>query len=145
MSYVQEHPIAESWLTQNITEATVRYAEELAKHLSRGNKDKKVLSLTTNQLRKFFGSVKQLQMKTELKGYNQSEMVMLKPKLAYAVGRSHKSNTSYKVFKIDDFRSVIDNAIDIVNGSANKELAFKNFIQFFEAIVAYHKVYGKDK
>ena len=83
-------------------------------------------------------------MNVELSGYNESEMVMLKPKLAYAAGRSHKNNSSAKVFKIDDFREVIDQAIDIVNGSSNKELAFRNFIQFFEAIVAYHKVYGKD-
>lgn len=144
MSYVQEHPITESWLTQNITEDTVWYAEELAKHLSQGRREDRVLPLTTSQLRKFFGSVKQLQMTTELKGYNPSEMVMLKPKLAYAAGRSHKNNTSFREFRIDDFRNVIDKAVDIVNGSANKELAFKNFIQFFEAIVAYHKVYGKD-
>ena len=144
MSYSKEHPINENWLTNKVTEETVQYAEELAKHLSKGNKDERIQALTTSQLRKFFGAVKQLQMNVELYGYQESELVMLKPKLAYAAGRSHKNNSSFRTFKIDDFRDVIDKAIDIVNHSTDKKLAFDNFIQFFEAIVAYHKVYGQD-
>jgi CRISPR type III-A-associated protein Csm2 len=35
-------------------------------------------------------------------------------------------------------------AMDIVNRSKDRDNAFKNFINFFEAIVAYHKRYGKD-
>jgi CRISPR-associated protein Csm2 len=143
-SYSKKHPIDESWLTNKVTEDTVQYAEKLAQHLSEGSKNEKIQALTTTQLRKFFGAVKQLQMNVELYGYQESELVMLKPKLAYAAGRCHKNNSSFQTFKIDDFREVIDKAIDIVNHSTDKDLAFKNFIQFFEAIVAYHKVYGQD-
>ena len=81
--------------------------------------------LTTNQLRKFFGEVKRQQ----LQGYNASSFVMLKPKLAYAVGRADKNN------KIVDFYKVISKAMDHVKNEAQ----FRNFVQVFEAIVAYHK------
>ena len=89
--------------------------------------------LTTNQLRKFFGEVKRLQMQ----GFDKSSLLMLKPKLAYAVGRANKDNNQNSPQpKINDFYRVISDAIDKVQDENN----FKNFIQIFEAIVAYHKV-----
>ena len=70
-----------------------------------------------------------------MKGYIESEFVMLKPKLAYAVGRAKKNS------KIKDFYDVMSDAIDKVTQSSDKKKAFKNFISVFEAIVAYHKKY----
>ena len=55
--------------------------------------------------------------------------VLLKPKLAYAVGRADRNS------KIKDFYLTISNLMDLVKD----EKTFKNFIQVFEAIVAYHK------
>ena len=129
--------IPSSEITDKVTEKTVQFAEKFGEYLGtddvastpQGGKRKEKTKLTTNQLRKFFGEVKRQQ----LQGYNESSFVMLKPKLAYAVGRD-KENT-----KIKDFYEVMSKLIDLVDN----EEQFKNFIKVFEAIVAYHKKYEK--
>lgn len=119
--------ISEKEITDKVTEATVKFAEEYGKFLT--SHDESGKPLTTNQLRKFFGEVKRQQMV----GFNKTDIVLLKPKLAYAVGRD-KENT-----KIKDFYEVMSKLIDLVDN----EEQFKNFIKVFEAIVAYHKKYEK--
>lgn len=130
-------------ITEKVTNETVEFAKKFGAYLGKDDKrigiDKKgkeieinEARLTTNQLRKFFGEVKRQQMS----GYDETDFVLLKPKLAYAVGRAKNANA-----KINDFYHVISNAIDCVK-SDNKEESekrFKNFIKIFEAIVAYHK------
>jgi CRISPR type III-A-associated protein Csm2 len=123
-------------ITGTITEATVKFAEEFGRYLGKNAKEtfigrdgrertETIAKLTTNQLRKFFGEVKRQQMN----GYNATDFVLLKPKLAYAVGRTKGKS------KIADFYEVMSFAIDHVKEEAH----FKNFIKIFEAIVAYHK------
>ncbi len=121
--------ISEKEITDKVTEATVKFAEEYGEYLTKDDKGGK--PLTTNQLRKFFGEVKRQQMV----GFNKTDIVLLKPKLAYAVGRD-KENT-----KIKDFYEVMSKLIDLVDN----EVQFKNFIKVFEAIVAYHKKFEKGK
>ncbi|MDD2387590.1 MAG: type III-A CRISPR-associated protein Csm2 [Bacteroidales bacterium] len=127
--------IPEKEITDKITKTTVDFAEDFGKHLGTDDKDgHKTLraKLTTSQLRKFFGEVKRQQMI----GYNETDFILLKPKLAYAVGRATGSNP-----KINDFYNVITDAIDKVK----TEKHFKNFIKIFEAIVAYHKAAEESK
>lgn len=128
-------------ITEKITSVTVDFAKEFGEHLGtddttkeNGTSRPKVVreKLTTNQLRKFFGEVKRQQMK----GYNETDFILLKPKLAYAVGRANGKNP-----KIKDFYKVISNAIDYVHD----EKSFRNFIKIFEAIVAYHKATEENK
>jgi CRISPR-associated protein Csm2 len=116
--------IPETEITDKITEETNKFAKEFGSYLC--EKENNRVTLSTNQLRKFFGEVKRQQMH----GYDPTNFILLKPKLAYAVGRA-KGNDP----KIRDFYKVICDAIDKVNN----EKQFKNFIQIFEAIVAYHK------
>lgn len=116
--------IPSSEITIGVTEETVQFAECFGRYLTDGDSRNKT-NLTTNQLRKFFGEVKRQQ----LQGYKESSFVMLKPKLAYAVGRADKDN------KIKDFYKVISDAMSYVHN----EEQFKNFVKIFEAIVAYHK------
>lgn len=149
MSYLNDHPVNEKWFQEKVSNETVEYAEVFAKHLVEEEKIPNsssyvVLPLTTSQLRKFFGAMKSIQMDFSVNGYNESEFVMLKPKLAYAVGRVRQKNSKSKARRIEDFAEVITFAMDIVNRSKEKDIAFRNFISFFEAIVAYHKRYGKD-
>ena len=70
-------------LANKVTEETVDFAKRFGKFLTEG--DKKT-SLTTNQLRKFYGEVKRLQMRKfdDIK----TDFILLKPKLAYSVGRA---------------------------------------------------------
>ena len=135
--------IPESEITEKITNATVDFARQFGSYLGKDDKrkdvdkngrerDVKESKLTTSQLRKFFGEVKRQQMS----GYDETNFVLLKPKLAYAVGRAKAPNA-----KINDFYKVIANAIDKVHN----EQQFKNFIKIFEAIVAYHKAAEESK
>ena len=139
-----------SWIRDEITPETVDFAEAFGRKLASNGKRKEKryikkenrevdieieeVKLTTSQLRKFFGEVKRQQ----TIGYQESSFILLKPKLAYAVGRVKDGR---KYYKIEDLYNVLSNAIDIVVSpeTKDKEKAFRNFIAFFEAIVAYHK------
>ena len=125
-----------SEITGKITTKTVEFAKEFGSYLGtdvkNGFKDE-AAKLTTNQLRKFYGEVKRQQMH----GYSETDFVLLKPKLAYAVGRTNTNRKS----KITDFYEIMSIAIDEVKSEAH----FKNFIKIFEAIVAYHKAAEEKK
>lgn len=128
--------IPQKEIKEKVTNETVIFAKEFGGYLGTsdmGNNGRPLGNqLTTNQLRKFFGEVKRQQMQ----GYNETDFVLLKPKLAYAVGRAKGQNP-----KIKDFYKVMSNAIDQVKD----EKQFKNFIKIFEAIVAYHKAAEENK
>lgn len=122
--------IPQSEIKEKVSEVAVKFAKDFGIYLGRGDN-----KLTTNQLRKFFGEVKRQQMQ----GYDKTDFILLKPKLAYAVGRA--KNVRGQSPKIKDFYEVISNAIDLVQNESH----FKNFIKIFEAIVAYHKAAEESK
>ena len=146
--------IPENAIREAVNKEAVKFAEDFGKYLALPDKFKEtnqrtgktfdiaVKPLNTNQLRKFFGDVKRQQ----LRGYEESSFILLKPKLAYAVGRANdKDKNSYN--KLTDFAKVISNGIDVVTSdqTADKEKSFENFISIFEAIVAYHKAEAVEK
>ena len=133
MSWDKNDMISKQEIQEKVTDVTVLFAEKFGNYLA--EKEDQAEPLTTSQLRKFFGEVKRQQMT----GYDDTEFVMLKPKLAYAVGRAKQNGRKGKYQKIEDFYSVMADAIDKVEASTDKPKAFKNFITAFEAIVAYHK------
>lgn len=103
-------------------------------------------NLTTSQLRKFFGEIRRIQALSTVtkedgsqeKAFDKTDILMLKPKLAYSVGRADAS----KEPKIKEFYEELSKGIDQVDSYAH----FINFVKIVEAIVAYHKAYGgKDK
>lgn len=124
-----------------VTNATVEFAKEFGEHLAK--EEYAEAPMTTSQLRKFFGEVKRQQ----LIDFDSTKFAMLKPKLAYAVGRAKqnakKKNNQYQYQKIEDFYVVMEDAIDKVLKSSDKDKAFRNFTTAFEAIVAYHKASEK--
>ena len=138
MAWDKNKLIPSAEIQEKVTQESVRFAEDFGKELAKAEYDAE--PLTTSQLRKFFGEVKRQQMMTE---FNETEFIMLKPKLAYAVGRAKQNGRKGKKQKIEDFYWVMADAIDKVMDSADKEKAFKNFITIFEAIVAYHKAAEK--
>lgn len=137
MSWNKNDLIPKEEIQNKVTDVTVQFAEKFGKYLAVDDFDAE--PLTTSQLRKFFGEVKRQQMM----GYNETEFTMLKPKLAYAVGRAKQNGRKNKAQKIEDFFNVITDAIDKVLSSPDRAKAFKNFITAFEAIVAYHKAAEK--
>ncbi len=122
----------DSEIVNRVTEKTVQFASEFGHYLATdgverlpNGRSETIAKLTPSQLRKFFSEVKRQQMQ----GYDPTRFILLKPKLAYAVGRAGHNS------KMTDFYRVMSSAINLVND----RVSFKNFIDFFEAIVAYHK------
>ena len=117
-------------IKEKITEATVKFAERFGEYLARDDSSNGgSRAMTSSQLRRFYGEVKRQQVK-----YDMSDFVLLKPKLAYAVGRD-------KGTKIVDFYKVMTEAMSQVSN----EQEFGRFVKVFEAIVAFHKANSKEK
>lgn len=115
-------------------EKLVHWAEKIGKELAG--------DLTTSQIRNFFGIVRRIESTVEearrktpgtetfrLPDEAYRQLMLLKPKLAYQSRRSD----GWGVRKLSE---ILTPAIDHVGRDAGH---FKNFVDFFEAILAYHK------
>ena len=128
------------WITNGIEPETIKWAEEFANDLAKerkefiNGKEKKISAMSTSQLRKFFGEIKRIQALDFDKSEVKDDILMLKPKLAYAAGRDEGKS------KIGDFYKKMSIGLDAIEPK-NKE-HFRNFVKIFEAIVAYHKAAG---
>lgn len=125
------------WVHNPITPEVVKWCDSFGKFLAPqdGGNDKK--ALTTSQLRRFFGEVKRIQMQKE---YDMASIAMLNPMLAYAVGRD-KDKYGVSKTRIAEFQEEISKAVSAIR-TDHKQEDYDNFINIFEAIVAYHKYYG---
>jgi CRISPR-associated protein Csm2 len=108
---------------------TVRYAQDIGERLA--------TQLTSSQIRNVFTTARQIEMNWPVRPESRDEvrpairqLVMLKPKLAYQASREQKGGIGMKVL-----RDLLNSAIDLVGD--NRE-HFQNFMDFFEAILAYH-------
>ncbi|MEC4748352.1 type III-A CRISPR-associated protein Csm2 [Methylomicrobium sp. Wu6] len=104
----------------------VKFAEDLAKEIVR--------DVSTSQIRNAYGTVKKLEMQSGFNDKSLRELLLLKPKLAYARGRSQRKDT-FK--KLEDALGAAIDAVDV-----KQPETFKRFCNFFEAILAYHKANG---
>ncbi len=109
----------------------VAYADSLARDIA----DKKN-GVTTSQIRNVYGTVKKLEMQHEFTNKEHRQLLLLKPKLAYARGRADKGNKD----AFEKLETALGVAIDAVD--VKQPETFKRFCQFFEAILAYHKAHG---
>lgn len=120
--------------SQTGAKALIEAAETLGKELSR--------ALSTSQIRAIFGEVRSIQATWE-SGNAQREralrrLILLKPKMAYRARRERGQG-------VEQLRKVLDAAIDQVLAASDeneKNNRFQRFVEFFEAILAYHKAYG---
>lgn len=90
--------------------------------------------MKNTQLRSFFEVIKKLQRNKEWKDIK-PEFILLKPRMAVRVGRG----------KVEEgFFKVIVAAMDKIEVENEKETMqnYKIFVEFFEAIIAYHKYLG---
>jgi CRISPR-associated protein Csm2 len=95
--------------------------------------------LTTSQLRRFFGEIRRIEADYDnLK----DDIVLINPKLAYAVGRdldkSGRSKTKIKEF----YEEIKSGLLFIRYNTENQEKDFKRLVKVVEAIVAFHKYHG---
>jgi CRISPR-associated protein Csm2 len=108
----------------------VKDAEQLGGDLKRGR-------LETNQVRKFLDAVKRIKANlidettTDKEQFEiiKVDIVLLKPKLAYAAARQKSA---------EPLQAVLDISIDRVHNL----LDFERLVQFVESIIAYHKAAG---
>ena len=111
------------WILNEADKELIIYAEKAGKFMAQNQ-------LTNSKIRSIYGEIKRIQM-----GDFEKEKVsfyLLKPKVAYALGRDPK-NEGLILFK-----KIFDHCYSYVNDSKS----FVNFSRFLEAILAYHKAFG---
>ncbi|MCS7250203.1 MAG: type III-A CRISPR-associated protein Csm2 [candidate division WOR-3 bacterium] len=109
------------------------YAEELGKRFKEPlvyrderNQKRTEKELSTSQIRNILDEIQRISPKEDFK----TKLHLLRPKLAYSAGR-HRG-------RVKEFREVVEEAIKYIENQNH----FKNFRNFIEAIVAYHRYYG---
>lgn len=116
-----------------LTEGLQKYPiRELVKHAEEFGPYLKQQRLETNQVRKFLDAVNRLKADLSETGEFakiETEVVLLKPKLAYAAARQKAAKP------LGDVMSV---AIDKVHSKED----FERLVQLIESIIAYHKAEG---
>ena len=110
-------------IIRNGGRALVDAAEKLGPRLYKNG-------LTTNQIRNVYGMVKRMEL--QMPDFDPDALLLLKPKLAYAAARAKEAGAR-------ELRDVLSWAIDEV-GTDRKH--FERLVDFFEAILAYHKAAG---
>ena len=113
-----------SWIENGADEALPDYAEFMGKAMA----DTK---LTSSKIRCVYGEIKRIQMGEFAK--EKSSFYLLRPKVAYAVGRE-KTNVGLQLFKL-----VFDKSAQCVKDKDT----FLHFANFMEAVLAYHRAYVK--
>lgn len=107
----------------------VKIAEPIGECLGKGLRYND--RLTTNQIRNIFTIAKKMQMKE----VDWNEFILLKPRIAYMTKKTG-SNLGARILG-----DILVEAVDAAyQGKENHH--FKNFMDFFEAILAYHVSYG---
>lgn len=148
MSHYPEQKFKKEWVNTPMNSEILEWVESFAKYLCcvKGSEDSSNFKkpLTTSQLRKFFGKIKLIE--TNVEQYK-ADLVMLKPMLAYAVGRDKKiiKGQIENQTRILEFYEELTIAIDGVLESKDLKISFDNFKNILEATVAYHKLYDLTK
>jgi len=110
------------------TQVLVEKAREIGEHLAQ-------LQLKRSQIRAIFGEVRAIEADwkqgEKARERARSRLILLKPKLAYRAARAGKG--------VESLRSVLEPAIDCIGEDDEN---FRRFVEFFEAILAYHRASG---
>lgn len=111
------------WISDKVDEDMINFTEKAGKTM-------KQKGLTTSQIRNVYGEIKRIQVAGFEK--EKTSFFLLKPKMAYALGRDSK-NLGLKLFK---------NIFDKCYAFVKDEKSYKNFCYLIEALIAYHKSFG---
>ncbi len=129
-SYQPKQQALRAILEEGNAQLLVDEAEKLGRRL-------KDVKLKASQIRRIFGELKSIQ--ADLRQAQElakltRRLTLLRPRLAYQAKR---------IEGMDELRNVLDECIQIiVNNRDKKRDAIANFVDFFEAILAYHKFHG---
>ena len=111
------------WVLNGANPDLINYAEEAGKFMANNG-------LTNSKIRSIYGEIKRIQMGEFEK--ERSSFYLLRPKMAYALGRDER-NEGLKLFKL---------VFDLSSTYVTDQKSYQNFCNFIEAILAYHKSYG---
>lgn len=151
----QPRDFDEAWLTTAVDDPFLEFIEGFGFYLvdKRSSDDNRPgkNAMATSQLRNIFSEAKQIESQIKMIQYSNDKetkwkntikprILLLRPKIAYATARAVDRNRDSRMVA---FGEVVDKALRVASG---KMEYYKNFIQMFEAIIAYHKKYGgRDK
>lgn len=101
-------------------------------------------TLTTSQIRNIFGEVRRIQTTWLATADDEKaseafrSVVLLQPKLAYQANRDRTSRG------VKELQIILDPCLDIIRKAdeSKRRLYFQRFVDYFEAILAYHKAAG---
>lgn len=113
------------WLTE--------YAQEAAQMFVRDR-------LKTHQLRNVFASVEKIRSlhRSGQSEKRDTELILLKPKIAYAAGRQRSVRYNFFPF----MEVAIDEVVKHTEGNPQEaDKAYETFFSLMESVVAYHKFY----
>jgi CRISPR-associated protein Csm2 len=132
----------------------VTQAEALGTRFGKKKERSSESVVSTNQIRAIFSTVRQIEMnwplvnaRPEQEQKAERDLLLLKPKMVYRASRDASS-------EFRDFSALMGSAIDLVlepDASAPPEEQkstrdrFGYFVDFFEAIMAYHKAESENK
>lgn len=137
----------ESIIVDGDAKTLVAVAQQIAEKMifksDRSGKPVESKSVSTSQIRNIFGTSKKIEMSVNETNVAEKygQLIMLKPKMAYANGRFNKKGFRGQD-NIPGFATLVNclsHAIDKVDGDY---VRMKHFFNFFEAILAYHKAEG---
>jgi len=116
------------WIKTGVDNDAIEFVENMGKCLE---------WVSSSQLRNIYGEIIRIKMKDYDK--EKTAFLLLKPKVAYNYGRlkDKKEKNGFRTFKEEFF--------DLAHPLVKDEKTFKNFVNLFEAILAYHKVHGRRK
>ena len=112
-----------SWIKDSIDKDFPDFAEKLGKYMANNG-------LTNSKIRSVYGEMKRIQMGEFEK--EKASFFLLRPKVAYALGRDN-NNRGLKLFK---------KIFDECSKDVTDKKTYQNFCNVFEAVLAYHKAYG---
>jgi CRISPR-associated protein Csm2 len=130
--HLNRSDLVKSIITSGFNSETLDYAHQVGSYIARSK-------VTTSQIRNVYGELVRIKMASE-KQFQLHDILMLKPKMAYAVGRDKsQSKDGLRVLQRN-----LDDAIDTISKAEStvQPQYFKHFASFFEAILAYHKAEG---
>lgn len=125
--------------SRKLVETANNIANEMIFKNERGNLNES-RSVSTSQIRNIFGTTKKIEMNLSKDKVKQeySKLLLLKPKMAYANGRHNNKDNS----KIPGFKILVDCLSYAIDKAEEDYDRMKNFFNFFEAVLAYHKAEG---
>ncbi|KPL91714.1 type III-A CRISPR-associated protein Csm2 [Herpetosiphon geysericola] len=134
----------EAIINSDDIELLVKAAEKIGKKLAEVNK------LTASQIRGIFGTVRRIEMdwvmpslqqqRTETVRRAQREFALLQPRLAYQAKRERGGAVQALSDELTPAIKLVMKAKNL--GAEIYYQRFRNFVDFFEAILAYHRAFG---